>query len=349
MKRPYLFLLLVSLLVAAGHGLRAQSPFAPHFKPEFPGMPGQPRKMIILENKKHPKCIVIKEGYFFQGTINKTTPFIVNQTVRKIKGDSLYFDTAGYSFRDVEVMKLPYAQWYNRADSGKWSVTFPPEHVYTDRFATSLYLKQKARETKEHKFNTRSARSYSHMIKWNFTKIANAEIAFDYEKRISDDLSVEVEAGYQFDLGDKDAEDFWMDLIPMWKYRGINIIAGPKYFFRNVPYLQFVAIYHYLEMDRSRTKFASGGDYALQSQYRHDVGGAIRFGFQTKIYDNAIIDSYVGIGLKVCFVSQYTYGHYPYSDSYEFVWENPDHSPDHGNVTQLYPVISLGVKFGVGF
>jgi hypothetical protein len=203
----------------------------------------------------------------------------------------------------------------------------------------------------ENRLPSRSCRSFNNMLKLNITKIINVEIAVDYERRISNRWSLELETGYQFAVADPMSDDFFMGMYPLYKYSGVNIVAGPKFYPGKIGYFQLIVIYHYLDMDLSRTKFATPGrSYGLQYQYRNDIGGGLRFGVITRAFHSMVIDSYIGLGLKACLINQFIYGTYPEDDSMNyFHWYNSDHSADHNHVTLLMPVINAGIKLGIGW
>ena len=336
------FTLLVSLEI------QAQNPFRP---PSVPGATSIQRRMILFERIEHPVLLKISEQYMMHGSVvHNSGTRLVNARIRRIRGDSLYVDSAGYRFRDLESFDLPNFNIYKRSDSLKWRVFFPPENIYHDRDTYASYMRNMTKQFKKDKSSSVSCRSFHNILKVNITKVINAEIAFDYERRLTDRWTFEVEAGYQFASGYRMGDDFFLDSYPLWKYSGINIVAGPKLYLGRIVYLQMIVIYHYLDMDLSRTKTATSGHYGLQYQYRNDFGGALRFGLISRAFGSMVFDSYIGIGLKACRINQFIYGSYSYDDSNNyFNWYNTDHSADHNHVTLLKPVINLGIKIGIGF
>jgi hypothetical protein len=63
-----------------------------------------------------------------------------------------------------------------------------------------------------------------------------------------------------------------------------------------------------------------------------------------------VVDSYIGLGLKACLINQFIYGTFSEDDSWNyFHWINTDHSAENNHVTLLMPVISAGIKIGIGF
>jgi hypothetical protein len=328
--------------------LFSQNPFRP---PSFPGHPREVTRYFLLENLDRPSLVKIPERYMMHAWVGSDSVNVaVHARVKRIRGDSIYLDSIRIRFHELESFTLPGYKQYRRADSLKWRVFFPPENVYHDHWAHSSYLREIHKQVKKDKIAGKSCMSFHNFLKFNVTKLANLEIAFDYEHRFTQQLTVEGEIGIQFAGGDPMADDFFMGSYPLWKYSGVNLLAGPKYYLGQVSYLQFVAIYHYLNMDLSRTKSGNGGDYGLQYQYRNDIGGALRFGFQTKLGNTGVLDAYIGGGVKLSYIDQFIYGYYGYDDSLnDFFWYNADHSADHNHVTQLWPVINAGIKIGVGF
>ena len=292
----------------------------------------------------------ISEKQILNGVIHRdTSTELIKTKILRIRGDSIYFKTAGNRFHDFESIDLSNYNHYRKSDSLNWKVIFPPEDIYQDREIYSSYMKEMTLQFKHDRISARSCRSFNNMLKLNITKIANVEIAVAYERRISERWSLELETGYQFAVGDSMSGDFFLDAYPLYKYSGVNIVAGPKFYLGRIGYLQLIMLYHYLDMDLTRTKFATPGrSYGLQYQYRNDIGGGLRFGISTRAFNSMIIDSYVGIGLKACLINQFIYGTYSEYDN-RFQWFNTDHSADHNHVTLLMPVINAGIKLGIGW
>jgi len=342
--------LFIFLFVVPQSNLVAQELFR---TPAFPGMrPYNPKRFIFFERLEKPVLLKISEQYVMHAWIGRDSAnTAVHARVSRIRGDSLYFNTTGYRFRDIESFNLPGFIQYRRSDSLKWRVSFPPENIYHDRRMYGSYLREIKQQFKKDKVSGRSALIFHNFLKINLTKLANLEIAVDYEHYFPGHWAFEWEIGYQFRAGDPMTDDFFMGMIPFHKYNGVNIIFGPKYYPGKITYLQLVIIYRYLEMDLSRTKFATPGrKYGLQYQYRNDVGGGIRFGILTKLGNSGVIDVYIGGGIKVCMVNQFIYGWYGYDDSQnDFFYYNDDHSAVNNHPTLLEPVVNAGVKIGVGF
>jgi hypothetical protein len=340
---------ILGFLILYNSGLLiSQNPFR---RPSFPGEPHHASRFILLERIERPALVKIPEHYMMHAWVGSDSANIaVHARVTRIRGDSLYLDSLGLRFHDLESFNLPGFKQYRRTDSLSWRVFFPPENVYHDRWAYSAYLRDVKNQVKKDKIAGKSCMSFNNFLKFNITKLANLEIAFDYEHRFTQQLSVEGEVGFQFAGGDPMSDDFFMGVYPLWKYHGINLLAGPKYYFGQISYLQFVAVYHYLDMDLARTKAGTGGKYGLQYQYKNDIGGALRFGLQTRLGNSGVLDAYIGGGVKIAYINQYIYGYYGYYDSLnDFIWYNADHSAEHNHITQLWPVINAGVKIGVGF
>ncbi len=327
--------------------LPAQNPFS---LPDFPPSHQTPHRIILLERIDRPALVKISEKMVLNAMLAKdSTRHFFRSRVNRIKGDSLYLDNAGLRFRDLESVRFPHFIIYSRTDSLNWRLFFPADSVYNDYRSYSSYINKITRQFKSEKYSGFSCQAFHNVIKMNLTKIVNAEIAFDYEHRISGRWTFEVEAGYQFASDSSNSEDFFLNLLPMYKYSGINIVAGPKFFLGKIAYVQMVGIYHYLEMTFAKSTVAMpDGRYGKQSQYRNDLGGAIRIGIMTKSFGPMVIDSYAGIGLKFCMINQLLYGTYA-EDSSNLYWRHEDHSPDQYFVTLIKPVISLGIKIGVGF
>jgi hypothetical protein len=349
MKPLLKFVCVLVLAYFFWNDLLSQNPFRPS---SIPGRSYIPKRIILLERKYPPVLLKISEKQILNGVIYRdTSAELINTRIMRIRGDSVYFESSGYRFHDVESLDLSNNRHYRKSDSLNWRVIFPPEDIYQDRGTYSSYMKKMTLQFKKNKIYTRSCRSFNNMLKLNITKIANAEIAVDYERRFSNQWSLEIETGYQFAAAYTMGDDFFMGLYPLYKYSGVNIVAGPKFYPGKIGYLQLIVIYHYLDMDLSRTKFASPGrSYGLQYQYRNDIGGGFRFGVITRAFHSMVIDSYIGIGLKACLINQFIYGTYAEDDSMNyFFWYNTDHSADHNHVTLLMPVINAGIKIGVGF
>jgi hypothetical protein len=342
----------VGFLVLANflwNGLSAQQPFRP---PSFPPRPYIPRRIILLERIERPALLKISEQQIIHGSVKRdTSTEWIKTRIMRIRGDSVYFESEGYLFQDIESLDLPNFNHYRKSDSLNWRIIFPPDDIYRDRESYSSYMREVTIQFKKQRLPSRSCRSFNNMLKFNITKILNVEIAFAYERKITNRWALEIETGYQFAVADPMSDDFFLGMYPLYKYSGVNVVAGPKFYPGKVGYLQLIIVYHYLDMDLSRTKSAnSSRDYGLQYQYRNDVGGGLRFGIVTRASRSMVVDSYIGLGLKACMINQFIYGTYPEDDSENyFHWYNADHSAENNHVTLLMPVISLGIKIGIGF
>jgi hypothetical protein len=326
-----------------------QGPFKP---PSFPRGPYIPTRLILLERKEPPVLLKISEKQVVNGVIMRDTSIkFMNARITRIRRDSVYLESAGYRFHDVESLDLPNFKHYRKSDSLNWRITFPPDDIYHNRESFSSYMREVTKQFKKGRLPSRSCRSFYNMLKFNVTKIINVEIAFAYERKLAKRWSMELETGYQFAVADPMSDDFFMGMYPLYKYSGINIVAGPKFYPGKIGYLQLIVIYHYLDMDLSRTKLAvSDRHYGKQYQYRNDIGGGLRFGIATRASRSMVVDSYIGLGLKACLINQFIYGEYGYDDSLgDFFYYNKDHSAENNHVTLLMPVISAGIKIGIGF
>jgi hypothetical protein len=342
---PSIFLIFLTCFIN-GYG---QGPFK---SPSFPRGPYIPKRIILLERKEPPVLLKISEKQVVNGVIKRDTSIkFMNARITRIRRDSIYLESAGYRFHDVESLDLPNFKHYRKSDSLNWKIKFPPDDIYHDRESFSSYMRKVTKQFKKGRLPSRSCRSFNNMLKFNVTKIINVEIAFAYERKLAKRWSMEIETGYQFAVADPMSDDFFMGMYPLYKYRGVNIVTGPKFYPGKIGYLQLVVIYHYLDMDLSRTQLAAPDEhYGLQYQYRNDIGGGLRFGIVTRASRSMIIDSYIGLGLKACLINQFIYGTYPEDDSMNyFYWYNTDHSADHNHVTLPMPVISAGIKIGIGF
>jgi hypothetical protein len=329
--------------------LSAQQPFRP---PSFPPRPYIPRRIILLERIERPALLKISENQIIHEVILRdSSTKMANTRIMRIRGDSIYFESSGYRFHEIESIDLPNFNHYRKSDSLNWKIMFPPDDIYHERETFLSYMGEVKMQFKKHKLPSLSCRSFNNMLKFNITKILNAEIAFAYERKIANRWSLEIETGYQFAVADPMSDDFFLGMYPLYKYSGVNVVAGPKFYPGKVGYLQLIIVYHYLDMDLSRTKSAnSSRDYGLQYQYRNDIGGGFRFGIVTRASRSMVVDSYIGLGLKACFINQFIYGTYSEDDSWNyFHWINTDHSAENNHVTLLQPVVSLGIKIGIGW
>ena len=181
----------------------------------------------------------------------------------------------------------------------------------------------------------------------NVTKLANLEIAIAYERRVTPKWSWELEAGYNFSISNGQRDDFFLDIYPLYKFEGINVITGPKYYFRSRLYLEPLFHYRYQQADSIRTRYPEFGRYILQDQYRNDFGMSIRIGAVTNIH-GVVLDTYWGVGIRAMLVHQLAYGYYPESSS-SIIWYNKDHEPVTNDFVKWLPFFSLGLKIGFGF
>lgn len=348
--KPVRQILLTLAILAGSHPAIAQFPKPPG-SGNFPGMPA--RHFILLQRKQPVHLFKIQEGQRLK-TITRTDTGVIKLSgrVERIRTDSVWLGREFIRFSQVREAELGYKDYYLSKDSLNWIVNYPPENVYSDRFEMKRYLDGIHRQMKRDKADRKNARSFMNQTKVNITKFANLEIAYSYERKIVDPVTIEIEIGYQFATNDSLSDDFFNGAYPLYKYKGLNVVAGPKYYLGKIPYVQFVAIYRYLVMDKCRSQYASPmeGDYALQSQFRNDLGGGVRFGLLTRMGKNGVLDAYIGGGVKVSWINQFVYGYYPYHDSLNgFIFINSDHSPANYQTTTLKPVFNAGVKIGFGF
>jgi len=342
---PYLLLLITVFFP----GVKVQAQFPPS-RDSFPGQRFSPKRIIFFETRGMPKLYRIAEHQNRQVSFKDDT----NSSLRiftSIHGDSVYLDGKGYRFREVKSVFLTFDHFkpvvYRQTDSASWKLYFPPDSVYRSRITYSKYMHWILHVRKHDKFLWLAPPFRQNIIKLNISRFANLEIALSYEFRFSKEWSWEVETGYQFCAGHNLDEDQPMGLYPIFKYSGMSLITGPKYYFNERGYIQAMMHYRYLEMDSARSAFES--TYTLlQDEFRNDYGISIRIGKLTRM-GGVLIDGYAGIGIKAMMIRQYAYGRYDSDDRRMFYWFNKDHSPKVEDLVTLAPIIGLGIKLGFGF
>jgi hypothetical protein len=348
--RWYSNILVVAIVILlVGTNLKGQSPF--DHRPSF-GSSHAMKRMIIMEPKKKPVLFRINEGQV-RNILVAGDSLLRRVKITRIWKDSIYLDGKGHRFGEVTGMQVkehPFNPvFYSKTDSSSWRLFFPPDSVYESRWVYSGYMHWVEGIRKRDKFESHAPPFTNNIFKFNFSKLANLEIAFSYEVRITKEWSCEVETGYQFEAGSQKRDDFFMGLYPLFKYSGFSYITGPKYYFNSRGYIEPLIHYRYLEMSRARSKSPEQSGYVLQSQFRNDAGFSVRVG-QLIWTGDMILEGYFGLGVKLVYIRQYADGWYLYDDSSNyFRWYNEDHSPKVENIRQLWPVIGLGMKLGFGF
>ena len=123
----FIFFFLLTFFIN-GYG---QDPFNP---PSFPRGPYVPKRIILLERKEPPVLLKISEKQGINGVTKRdTSTKLINTRIMRIRGDSIYFESAGYRFYDVESLDLPNFKHYRKSDSLNWKIMFPPDDIYHDR------------------------------------------------------------------------------------------------------------------------------------------------------------------------------------------------------------------------
>lgn len=311
-----------------------------------PGKYQRPR-MIFLETKKFPKLLKISEK---SNSLIKVKNDPESRFVRitRIRSDSVYLDGKGYTFHDLTEIEMTLATHYRQSDSAAWKVYFPPDSIFTSRYYYSKYIHSLVRQVKKDKFEWLAPPFRPNIVKFNISKLANLEFAIGYEWRLSRTFSLDIETGYQYAAIRGQADDFFMDLYPLYKYDGFTLVGGCKTYFNSRGYVELLSHYKYLVMTQTKTLFAGDGRYAFQDQYRNDYGLSIRIGEMTRIGNWAIFEGYFGIGVMVANVHQLIYGSYD-EDSSIIRWKNADHSPVMKDSDVILPIVNAGIKIGVGF
>jgi hypothetical protein len=313
------------------------------------------KRIILFESKDKPTLFRIAEKQrrelWFPG--EKQVKFSM---INRIRGDSVYLDGTGFKFHQIDSIVLsfpvkgPFSPIrYYRSGSAFWEVFFPPDSIYWSRTTYGDYWKEMSKKRRKDHFEWRSPVFRHNMIKLNISRIANMEEAISYEYRFTKEWSLEIEGGYQWQVGSAQNHDLPLDLYPLYKYTGFSLYTGPKYYFNSRGYVQFLLQYRYLEMDSAMSRFPYA-QYLLQDEFRNDYGSSVRIG-QLIRFGGMIVDGYFGLGIKAVLVRQYAYGYYysmGESDLY-FHWYNDQHTPTINDITQWWPVIGFGIKVGFGF
>ncbi len=195
---------------------------------------------------------------------------------------------------------------------------------------------------------TPQVRHYNNFLKWNITKLAHLEVAFSYERLITETLTWETELSAIFGVQSADAH--YQIPQPLYNYNGFSVTTYPKLFLINsTTYFGAVFMYRYLWANDIRTgwpdQYESG---LLQDQYRNDFGISLRIGIMRR-YGSFVVDYYFGGGVKYITLHQLVYGYYQYHDSGSMRWYHEDHSPDVYDKALLGLVLNLGIKIGLAF
>ena len=321
-----------------------------------PGKP--PKKVILFENHKGYFIFRIGEGQKLNLTLKSGEE--VTGPVWKIRGDTIIIGDRTLiasdisQFRKIVAAASPFkpvmnrsVDWY-QADTSVWKIVCPPPEAYTNIWSFHSYISHRERNLKKEKNTAFYPLVYKNFLKFNLMKLAHLEIAFAYERVIAPQLSWETEISFIFGIQNADAH--YQFNYPLYNYNGFSVTTNPKYYFANPGiYLGTVFMYRYLWFTQVRTGWPGGGDSGdLQDQYRNDFGGSLRIGMMRR-YGQAVVDWYVGGGIKIIRLHKLVYADYLYHDSSQFHWRHEDHSPDVYDQTLLGPVINAGIKIGFGF
>jgi hypothetical protein len=339
-------ILFAILTIIPGGTTHAQFPFA---LDSSGGRRIYQKRFILLESREKPTLYKIAEKQKRDIVVEGDTNSIPSKITR-IRRDSIYLDGKGYRFSQVKSVFIKYRAMgqimYRRSDSASWKLFFPPDSVYNSRFALSEYMHWVSKIRKHDKFEWLAPPFRHNLVKFNFSRLANLEIAFSYEGRFTKNWSCEIETGFQFDAGKNLSSDGPLDVYPLYKYSGFSVITGPKYYFNSRGYVQAMVHYRYLEMVSAQSRFPAD-IYLMQDQFRNDAGFSIRLGQLIRMGD-MIVDGYFGLGIKAMFIRQYAYGSYSNYDG-RYSWYNNQHTPTMKDMVYWYPIIGLGIKLGFGF
>ena len=321
-----------------------------------PGKP--PKKVILFEN--HEAFVIFRIGEGQQMSLILKSGEEVKGPIRRISGDTIEIGGTTLLASDIaEIRKTvsggpPFRPSKNRLDSwyrvntNMWKIVCPPPEVYKNGWSFQSYLSSRERNLQKEKNAIYYPLISKNFLKFNLIKLAHLEIALSYERVITPKVSWETEISVIFGIQGADAH--YQFNYPLYNYNGFSLTTNPKYYFGHSGfYVGTVFMYRYLWFDQVRTAWpgeSAAGD--LQDQVRNDFGGSFRIGIMRR-YGQAVVDWYVGGGIKVIMVHQLVYADYRYADNDQMHWRHEDHSPDVYDQTLLGPVINAGIKIGFGF
>jgi hypothetical protein len=278
-------------------------------------------------------------------TVKGDTIFFQDTLLRVSDIDSLFFQRgpSGFGQFHYDDLKTAYI-----AGSPDWKIFIPPDSVYYNPGTFHIYYTRLVHHATQERHETRFPLLYRNFMKVNIAKMLHMEVAFSYERLITENFTWETELSAIFGVPSADA--YYMNNYPLYNYNGFSITTYPKlYVINSRTYLGLVFMYRYLTVNGIRTDWPDKGDNGdLQDQYRNDYGISFRIGFM-KCYGKFVVDYYVGGGVKYIMLHQLVYGSYLYHDSGQMHWFNEDHSANVSDRRLIGPVINVGIKLGLAF
>ena len=230
---------------------------------QTPGM-FSPKRQILISRRHHRDLFKIAEDQEKEIALRGDVMFRYYH-INRIRQDSIYLNDTGYRFNQIdslclaEVKHLPFGRLvYNRDDTVKWEVIFPPDSAYFSRRSFSVFMDNLEKRKKRERFDWRTPTFRHNMIKWNFSRLALLQIVGAYEVRFTRKWSVEFEGGYQFKAGTQLSPHGPINSLPFYRFEGPVSQIGVKYCFNPRGYVQSLVHYNYLVMDSAVSKLPTG-------------------------------------------------------------------------------------------
>ena len=364
MKIPFVLFSIFFLLegMAVGQKPREKFPFRMPPSPssgnfqtfKTPGL-YSPKRQILISRRNHRDLFKLVEDQKWEIALHGDVMFRFYDITR-IRYDSVYLNDSGYKFSQIDSICLaenkntPLGKLiYNRSDTVKWEVIFPPDSVYHSRCAFSRYMQDLEKRKKRERFDWRTPPFRHNLIKWNFSRLALLQVVGAYEIRFTRKWSVEFEGGYQFKAGTQLSPNGPGKSLPYYRFEGPVSQMGVKYYFNPRGYVQSLLHYNYLVLDSAVSKLPTG-TLCLQDQFRNEFGFSLRVGKITRI-GSLFLDGYLGLGIKAITTKRFAYGYYynQGTSDYFFRWYNDQHIPIEDEFLTWEPILSVGIKIGGGF
>jgi len=227
-------------------------------------------------------------------------------------------------------------------------IIVPPTDDYQSPIAKKIYTNEVHKMLEYDRSKINSDTIHKNFLKINFTRLPLLVLAVSYETKITRNVSFEVEVSGQLQMmNDTTSRDVIPYLYPLYRYSGITLIPGIKFYTNYSKYIEPIVVYRYLTMHWANSIFPQWNDDPVQSQFRNDIGVGVRFG-KMRNFKGVVLDQYIGFGLQYISIHQLSYG-VVNTDAKQISWFNSDHSPRIKDISFPYPLINLGLKVGFGW
>ena len=191
---------------------------------------------------------------------------------------------------------------------------------------------------------------HHNFLKFNMLRVLYLQFTAVYERKLTKNLSIEVEGGYQVRLEIGHQPFLYYNDNPLYPFSGPLITLGMKFYglsgLMRYLYLEPQVLYKYVYFKQEWFEDPHENGSIFQDQYRNVAAGSINIGFQ-KISTGMVVDMAFGVGMK------YTHIHslcYMYKEPQSGTnYYNSDQTPVTQDENRWYPFLNLAVKLGFGF